>query len=156
MVPRHYNPNKPGTEYCGCEPRCESFREDTFVSALEWIGPLTYEQRVLVLSESALADLWRYVKVRTSSLEWRGVEIEARRAGAHRNSRVCLQWRQKHETCPNGFDMPWAVLKLTDIPVKFFTNPHVTPDVPNDGIMVTPIRARADKPHVPLGTPRKK
>jgi len=156
VLSRHYDDASERTVYCDCDPHCSSWREDTFVSAMEWIGPLTFEQRVLVISDAALQDLWRFVKLRTNSLEWAGVELEARRTGSHRNARVCFQWRQKHASVPTGFDMPWAVMKLTNIPVKFFNHPHVAPEVPNDGIMVTPIRARADKPHIPLGTPRKK
>jgi len=155
-VLRHYNPNKPGTELCQCEGECASQREDTFVSALEWVGPLTYEQRLWCISEAALAELWRHVKANTDSLEWRGVSVKARRTGAAANARVCLQWIQKYKIVPDGFDVAWAVLKATGIATEFFRYPDVVPLQPNHDQTVLPIRARADKPRIDKGTPHRK
>jgi len=148
---RHYNPNKPGTELCQCDGPCSSQREDTFVSALEWVGPMTYEQRLWCISEAALAELWRHVKANTDSLEWKGVNLKARRTGPAANARVCLTWLQKFKTVPEGFDVPWAVLKATGIATAFFKFPPVVPDQPNADQVVTPARARADKPRVSKG-----
>jgi len=153
---RHYDPQKPGTTLCQCDPVCESHREDTFVSALEWIGPLTWEQRLWCISEQALAELWRFVKMKTGSLEWRGVELGARRTGLTRNARVCLTWRMVHTSVPEGFNVPWAVLKSTGIATDFFGRVSVVPEVPNGDQVIPPARSRSDKPRVQLGRPHRK
>jgi len=155
-VQRHWRTPGGGTELCQCNPRCQTSRHDTFMSALEWVGPLTWEQRLLCLSDAGLAQLWRLAITRTVRKDFRGIGVTARRHGDRSNGRVLLEWKHHSNGVPAGFDVPTAILLVTGISTDFFEEVAETPSAPNVDQVVIPIRSGQDKPHVALGQPQRK
>jgi len=155
-VDRHWNQQTGHLETCHCNPKCPSWRVENFVSALEWVGPLTWEQRLWSISDTAMAQLNRLVQIKTSSKDLIGAGVNASRTGDRVNGRVVIEWLHHSPNVPRGFDVPYAVLKSTGVAADFFGGLPDGPDVPNVDQVVTPIRARTDKPHVPLGQPHRK
>jgi len=155
-VQRHWRNPGGGTELCQCSPLCPSSRLDTFMSVLEWIGPLTWEQRLLCLSDSGLAQLWRLAVTRTVRKDFRGIGLIVRRHGDRQNGRVLLEFKHHSNGVPPGFDVPTAILLATHIATDFFSEVVSSPSAPNVDQTILPIRARADKPHVALGQPQRK
>jgi hypothetical protein len=150
-VVRHWSDEKKGTEVCRCSSPCATSRQDTFVSALEWVGPMTWEQHLWAMSDAALAQIWRLVRMKTQTSDFRGAGLAVRRHGDRANGRVLVEWLHHNKDIPPGFDVAHAVLVCTGIAADFFGDVVGEPIVPNIDQVITPIRARADKPRVPLG-----
>lgn len=150
-IVRHWNDEKKATEVCRCQPACCSARQDTFVSALEWVGPMTWEQRLWAMTDSALAQIWRLVRTKTATKDFRGAGLAVRRHGDRNNGRVLCEWLHHNKDIPPGFDVPYAVLVCTGIAPDFFGQVVGEPVVPNSDQIVTPARAMLTKPKVALG-----
>jgi hypothetical protein len=141
-VQRHFNPLTHRTEVCKCDPLCPSSRLDTFASVLEWIGPLVWEQKMWSITEGALAYLFRLAILKRQSKEIGGMRLSVRRQGQSDNSRVVVDYLGDVLLKSNGFDVGYAVQKITGISIEFFQGIATEPEVPNADQVVTPIRAR--------------
>lgn len=150
-IQRHWNKESNTTEVCRCNPLCPSSRTDTFASVLEWVGPLTYEQRIWCASEQAMAMLWRLAFLKGLGKEVQGMRIRARRHGDRQNGRVLVEYLGNVHIKSEGFDVPYAVLKTLGIAEDFFGTVPMEPTVPNVDQVVTPARARTEKPRVSKG-----
>lgn len=156
-VVRHWCEEKKATELCRCSPPCATSRNDTFVSVLEWIGPLTWEQHLWAMTDSALAQIWRLLQTKNLGRDFKGVGVGVRRCGDRHNGRVLCEWLHFNSGVPTGFDVHHAVLSLTGIATEFFGQPDTEPVVPNADQVTPPARSRKDlspagsKPRIPLG-----
>jgi len=103
------------------------------------------------VTDSGLAQIWRLVRTKTATKDFRGAGLAVRRHGDRNNGRVLCEWLHHNKDIPAGFDVPHAVLVVTGISPDFFGDVVGDPVVPNSDHVVTPARAMLDKPRVPLG-----
>jgi len=150
-ITRHWNESTSMSEVCQCDSPCRTARTDVFVSALVWVSESTWEQRLLVLSEMAVRQINRITQMRPEIPCWRGLGLRLCRHGDRHNGRVTVEYRHYNNGVPAGFAVGMAVEAVTGISVMFFGTPMQEPSVPNTDQVVTPARARADKPRVSKG-----
>jgi len=165
---RHWVPEIRRRELCQCDPLCPTSADDAWASVLEWVGPLTWEQKIWSIPEGALATLFRVAILKQQSKEVSGLKLAVRRNGSQDNSRILIDYLGAGKCKSQGFDLHAAVQHITQISVSFFGAVLTEPEVPNADQVVTPIRARIGqmprgesgssngKPRLPLGKPQKK
>lgn len=165
---RHWDPTLRRRVLCECDPVCSTSAEDSWASVLEWIGPLTWEQKMWGITEGALAQLFRVGILKTQRKELAGLKLAVWRRGSADNARIQVNYLGHGRCKSTGFDVGAAVQQITGISVEYFGEVLTVPMVPNSDQVITPIRAHIGsmpsgesnssngKPRVPLGTPKKK
>jgi hypothetical protein len=152
QVTRHWNDEKGTSEICECDVPCRTQRTDTFVSGLVWVSESVWEQRLIKLTDQAVSTIDRLTAMKSDAVpSWKGLGLFLRRHGDRNNGRVTVEYRHWSNSVPEGFDVAYAVQVVTGIAVVFFGAPLSEPSVPNADQVVTPARARADKPRVSKG-----
>lgn len=167
-VRRHWNAQEHRRRLCECQPECDTSATDTFATVYEWVGPLTWEQRVWAIPEACFATLQREVIFRRKTNELAGTKWAVKRNGEGPSSRIIPIYDGAGTCKSKGFDLHSAVQSITQISVSFFGKVSTEPECPNIDQIVTPIRARIGsmprgessssngKPRLPLGKPQKK
>jgi len=165
---RHWDETIRRRVLCECDPLCPTSADDAWASVLEWVGPLTWEQKIWSIPEGAMAQLFRVAILKQQTKEMSGLKLAVRRNGSHDNSRVIIDYLGAGICKSQGFDLHSAVQHITQISVSFFGQVLTEPEVPNADQVVNPIRARIGamptgesrssngKPRLPLGTRQKK
>src|SRR6185503_5940244 len=116
---------------CECDPPCPTSADDCWASVLEWVGPLTWEQKVWSIPEGALAQLFRVSILKQLGKQLGGLKLAVRRNGSHDNSRILIDFLGAGICNSKGFDLKYAVQYITQISVKYFGEVLTEPVVPN-------------------------
>jgi len=145
-VHRHYDVNLSTLTTCECEPRCPSYRVETFLAGVALVERTpqqeVWEEVLLQVSEQAMVSIRRNLMTKHDTTALRGAHFNWLRQSGSKNSAVVIVWRGFLHVVPNPFDVGWCLIKRRNISPDFFKAPQEI--------------SRASKPRMPLGAPQKK
>jgi len=133
-IPRHWDQASHSTQICQCSPHCATHRIDTVAACVMRLDTSDdWEERLLLLTESAMRELTLQLARRLGNEEIAGTLIRLLRVGDKNNGRVAVQVIQQFPVFPPPFDLHKPVFqKLGVDPSKL---PNVDPDASQEATL---------------------
>jgi len=154
-IVRHWSQERGCTEPCHCDPACGTAREDVFWPALLLVqtddaGVRSWEPVVLHLTTTTEREILTKLRLGSDSGSLAGVMVKIRRLQGGRGRSAVLEVVRVSRPPAADVDVP-STLRRRRVDVADVMIESTSAIIPEDEQVVTPARARSDKPRVPLG-----
>jgi len=150
QLDRHWSVERGATELCSCVPRCNTHRVDVFLPALQMVSEVasaghpqrSWEPVILHITEMVSRDLLVKLRLQNDAGSLKGCLVRLVRAEARMANGRTVVHECKRITLPDHPQIDVATVLVA----RRINLPQVNSDQ-----VVTPARAREDKPRVPKG-----